>query len=69
MQTLQLKICDTRLICKIANNCLNVCEWVEVVEWNKANKCLNVSERVEVVEWNKRRSPPSPCRPVSRQCP
>ena len=34
-----------------------------------ANKCLNVREWVEKVEWNKRRFPPSPCCPVSHQCP
>ena len=31
----RLKICDGHLTCKVANKCVNVCEWVEVVEWNK----------------------------------
>ena len=31
----QLKICDSHLTCKVANKCLNVCEQVEVLEWNK----------------------------------
>ena len=30
-----LEICDIHLSCKVANKCLNICEWVEVVEWNK----------------------------------
>ena len=29
------KICDSHLTCKVANNCLNVRERVEGVEWNK----------------------------------
>ena len=29
------KTCDSHLTCKVANNCLNVCERVEVVERNK----------------------------------
>ena len=32
---MRLKICDNYLICKVANKCLNVREWVGVVEWNK----------------------------------
>ena len=32
---LRLKICDSHPTCKVANKCLNVCEQVEVVEWNK----------------------------------
>ena len=32
---MRLKICDSHLTCKVANKFLNVCEWVEVVEWNK----------------------------------
>ena len=28
-------MCDSHLTCKVANKCLNVCERVEVVEWNK----------------------------------
>ena len=32
---MRLKICDSHLTCKVANKCLNVREWVEVVEWNK----------------------------------
>ena len=32
---LRLKICDSHLTCKVANKCLNVCEWVEVVGLNK----------------------------------
>ena len=32
---MRLKICDSHLICKVANKCLNVSERVEVVEWNK----------------------------------
>ena len=32
---LRLKICDSHLTCKVAHKCLNVREWVEVVEWNK----------------------------------
>ena len=35
IQALRLKICDSHLTCKVANKCLNVREWVEVVEWNK----------------------------------
>ena len=26
---------DSHLTCKVANKCLNVRKWVEVVEWNK----------------------------------
>ena len=32
---MRLKIYDSHLTCKVANKCLNVCERVEVVEWNK----------------------------------
>ena len=32
---MRLKICDSHLTCKVANECLNVRERVEVVEWNK----------------------------------
>ena len=32
---MRLKIRDSHLTCKVANKCLNVREWVEVVEWNK----------------------------------
>ena len=32
---MRLKICDSHFTCKVANKCLNVCERVEVVEWNK----------------------------------
>ena len=32
---LQLKICDSYRTCRVANKCLNVHEWVEVIEWNK----------------------------------
>ena len=32
---LQLKICDSHRTCKVAKKCLNVHEWVEVIEWNK----------------------------------
>ena len=32
---MRLKICDSRLTCKVANKSLNVRERVEVVEWNK----------------------------------
>ena len=35
IQALRLKISDSHLTCKVANKCLNVCERVEVVEWNK----------------------------------
>ena len=28
-------MCDSHLTWKVANKCLNVREWVEVVEWNK----------------------------------
>ena len=28
-------MCDIHLTCKVANKCLNVREWIEVVEWNK----------------------------------
>ena len=35
IQALRLKICDSHLTWKVANKCLNVREWVEVVEWNK----------------------------------
>ena len=35
MQALRLKIRDSHLTCKVANKCLNVCERVEVVEWNR----------------------------------
>ena len=28
-------ICDSHLTSKVANKCLNVREWVDVVEWNK----------------------------------
>ena len=31
---MRLKICDSHLICKVANKCLNVRERVVVVEWN-----------------------------------
>ena len=30
---------DSHLTCKVANKCLNVCEWVEIVEWNKRWSC------------------------------
>ena len=32
---MRLKICDSNCTCKVAHKCLNVREWVEVVEWNK----------------------------------
>ena len=32
---MRLKIFDSHLTCKVANNCLNVREWVKMVEWNK----------------------------------
>ena len=32
---MRLKICDSRLTCKVANKCLNVRERLEEVEWNK----------------------------------
>ena len=32
---MRLKICDSHLTCKVVNKCLNVREWVEVVDWNK----------------------------------
>ena len=32
---MRLKLCDSHLICKVANKCLNVRERVQVVEWNK----------------------------------
>ena len=35
MQAVGLKICDNHLTCKVADICVNVREWVEVVEWNK----------------------------------
>ena len=35
IQAVRLKICDSHLSCKVANKCLDVREWVEVVEWNK----------------------------------
>ena len=34
-QALPLAIRDSHLTCKVANKCLNVREWVEVVEFNK----------------------------------
>ena len=35
MQALRLKICDSHLTCKVANEFLNVHERVEVAEWNE----------------------------------
>lgn len=32
---MQLKICGSHFTCKVADNCLNVCEQVVVVERNK----------------------------------
>ena len=32
---MQLKMCDSHLTCKVSSKCLNVCELVGVVEWNK----------------------------------
>ena len=31
--------------CELANKCLNVCEWVEVVERNKSGPCLPLLSR------------------------
>ena len=30
-----MKICGSHLACKVANKCLNDCEWAKVVESNK----------------------------------
>ena len=32
---MSLKICDSHLTCEVANNSLNICQQVEVVEMNK----------------------------------
>ena len=37
--------------CELANKCLNVCEWVEVVERNKSGPCLPLlSQELSVCE-------------------
>ena len=35
----------SRFSCELANKCLNVCEWVEVVERNKSGPCLPLLSR------------------------
>ena len=41
----------SRFSCELANKCLNVCEWVEVVERNKSGPCLPLlSQELSVCE-------------------
>ena len=37
---MQLRVLGSNVRCKITNKCLNVREWVEMVEWNKDSPSL-----------------------------